>query len=207
MLHVASMGDWPPRGLRRSSIFLPQPQLLPFFIHSRSVLPLARPTARWTFPAFFSNKPFACKLRCRNPAGFLFHFALRLTGSALSAIFNGFFHDSLLAAQPSTKLKRRESIKQATELSVFPINREQRLCVLQMKMWPEVGWRHSHSHKKIRPDSPVACADLVKTHLIHDVLQRIHLVSHQRHTPFPVVESDPVINCEMRPEYFRPTRA
>src|SRR5438046_10316380 len=40
-----------------------------------------------------------------------------------------------------------------------------------------------------RPEVAVAGTDFIKSHLVNNLLQRSHLVRHQRHAPFPVVNS------------------
>ena len=56
------------------------------------------------------------------------------------------------------------------------------------EMFPESGGRDPEIHierAKLRKTG----AHLVKPHLIHDFLQGIRLMSHERDAPFPIIEA------------------
>jgi len=59
---------------------------------------------------------------------------------------------------------------------------------LQSEMRPQSLWRNSKIYKK-RTEITVARADFIESHLVDDLFECIHLVSHQRDAPFPIVES------------------
>src|SRR5690349_9484697 len=62
-----------------------------------------------------------------------------------------------------------------------------RLRRLQLQMRPEVIRLQAHIDIK-RTELAIAGTHFVEAHFVNDLLQRVELVRHESHTPFPIVE-------------------
>ena len=90
-------------------------------------------------------------------------------------------YESALTAPALFSISRWLSITYVIAHNIFAFQ-------LKMEMRPDL--RRIESQVQIeRSKIAISCAHFIKAHFINNLLDRIHLVRHQRHAPFPIIQS------------------